>query len=291
MVVEDICKTKDQLLGELTALRQHLAELEGLGVGSVIIGRDLTEQKQMQERLMIADRLASIGELVSEVAHELEAPLASIIRFAELLLEEEVSDEAREEIAIICHEAQRATDVIRNLRTFARRHKPSRCSVSINGVIATVLALRAHEQKLNNIKVDTCFAPDLLQVMADEFQLQQAFLNIIVNAEYFMERSHGRGTLTITTQRVGSSIRAVFADDGPGISEENLERLFATFFTTKDAGEGTGLGLSICHRVVTEHGGRIYAQSEPGKGATFIVELPVGTDSVVPDEELWVQFK
>ncbi len=86
----------------------------------------------------------------------------------------------------------------------------------------------------------------------------------------------GEGTITITTEKVGDIIKAFFTDDGPGISQENLGHLFDPFFTTKEVGEGTGLGLSICHGIITEHGGRIYAESELGKGATFVVELPVG---------------
>ena len=110
--------------------------------------------------------------------------------------------------------------------------------------------------------------------MADSFQLQQVFFNIIINAEYFMIESHQGGTLTIATERVRDTIRISFADDGPGIAREDLQHLFDPFFTTKEVGKGTGLGLSICHGIIAEHGGRIYAESELGKGATFIVELP-----------------
>ncbi len=138
-----------------------------------------------------------------------------------------------------------------------------------------ILALRAYEQKVNNIQVNTHLASDLPEIIADTFQLQQVSLNIIINAEHFMIEAHRRGTLTITTERVGDIIRASFADDGPGIAEENLGHLFDPFFTTKEVGKGTGLGLSICHGIVTGHGGRIYAESELGKGATFIVELPI----------------
>jgi len=102
------------------------------------------------------------------------------------------------------------------------------------------------------------------------------FLNIIINAEHFMIEANNRGTLTITTERTEDIITASFADDGPGISKGNLGHLFDPFFTTKEVGKGTGLGLSICHGIITEHGGRVYVESELGKGATFIVELPIG---------------
>jgi signal transduction histidine kinase len=111
--------------------------------------------------------------------------------------------------------------------------------------------------------------------MADNFQMQQVFLNIIVNAEFAMLEAHGKGKLVITTERVNSIIKVTFTDDGPGISKENMKRIFQPFFTTKEAGKGTGLGLSICLGIVTGHGGRIYARSEVGRGATFVVELPL----------------
>jgi len=236
---------------------------------------DITERKKMEEQLMVTDRLASVGELVSGVAHELNNPLTGIIGFAELLLGKDVPKDIREDIKIIHREAKRTAKVVRSLLTFARKHETRRQPVNINHEIRTVLELRAYEQKVNRIRVNTHFAPALPEVMADSFQLQQVFLNITINAEHFMLEAHGGGTLTITTEQVGDTIRATFADDGPGIAPEHLGHLFDPFFTTKEVGRGTGLGLSICHGIITEHGGRIYAESELGKGATFIIELPV----------------
>ena len=140
-----------------------------------------------------------------------------------------------------------------------------------------MLDLRAYEQKVNNIEVDTHFAANLPEIIANGSQLQQVFLNIVINAEQSMLEAHGKGILTVTTDQVGDIIRASFADDGLGITQENLGHLFDPFFTTKEVGKGTGLGLSICHGIITEHGGRIYAESELGKGATFVVELLVTT--------------
>jgi PAS domain S-box-containing protein len=245
---------------------------------------DITERKRMKEQLLIeeqliiTDRLASIGELASGIAHELNNPLTSVIGFSQLLLGKELPDDIREDIKVIHSEAQRTAEVMKNLLIFARRHAPVKRLVNINSVIEKVLTVRAYEQRVENIQVITRLAPDLPVTMADYFQLQQVFLNIIINAEHFMLEAHQRGTLTITTQRVGSTIRASFTDDGPGIAKENLGHLFDPFFTTKEVGEGTGLGLSICHGIITEHNGRIYAESEPGRGATFIVELPIPAD-------------
>jgi PAS domain S-box-containing protein len=236
---------------------------------------DTTERKQMQEQLIVADRLATLGELVSGIAHELNNPLTSIIGFAQLLLAKDIPGDIKEDLNVIYEEAERTSKVVRNLLTFARKHEPEKKLVSLNEAIKVVLALRAYEQRVHNIQASTQFAPDLPEIMADGFQLQQVFLNIIINAEYFMTSAHGEGNLNVTTERVGDKVRASFADDGAGIPQENLSRLFDPFFTTKEVGKGTGLGLSICHGIVTEHGGSIYAQSKPGKGATFIVELPI----------------
>jgi signal transduction histidine kinase len=249
---------------ELEALRRRVIELESL---------------ETEQQLIIADRLASIGELASGLAHELNNPLTGVIGFSQLLLSKDLPDEIREDIKVIYSEAKRAADVVKNLLIFARKHAPVKQMVNINDVIEKVLTLRAYEHRVENIQVVTHFAPDLPLTMADYFQLQQVFLNIIINAEHFMLEAHRRGTLTITTRRVGNSIVASFADDGPGIAKEDLVHLFDPFFTTKEVGEGTGLGLSICHGIVTEHNGLLYAESQPGKGATFVVELPVLADT------------
>ncbi len=237
--------------------------------------RDITERKRTEEQLTVTDRLASIGELAAGIAHELNNPLTSIIGFSQLLLDKDVPDDVKDDLRIIHSEARRTAEVVKNLLIFARKHAPVKQMVNINSIIEKVLELRAYEQKVSNIQVINRFAFDLPEVVADYFQLQQVFLNIVINAEYFMTEADQRGTLTITTQRTGDIIKASFADDGPGISKENLGHLFDPFFTTKEVGKGTGLGLSICHGIITEHGGRIYAESEPGKGATFIVELPI----------------
>ena len=250
---------------------------------NVVYARDITERKKMQEQLAVQDRLASLGELVSGVAHELNNPLTAIIGFSELLLERELPDDLKQEIQIINEEAQRTSKIVKNLLTFARKQPEEKQPTDINESIRRVLELRAYERKVSNIEVNTHFDPDLPQIYGNPFQLQQVFFNIVINAEYFMFEAHGRGTLTITTERTGDFVRACFADDGPGIPKENLSRLFTPFFTTKEVGKGTGLGLSICQGIVTEHGGRIWAESELGKGATFIVELPVYRRS--PGEE------
>jgi two-component system NtrC family sensor kinase len=242
-------------------------------LAALISFADITEQKKQTERLMMTDRLASLGELASGTAHELNNPLTSIIGFSQLLLEKKVPDDIREDLKLINNEAQRAASVTKNLLTFARKHAPVKQPTQINNVIEDVLKLRTYEHKANNIEVERKLALDLPEIMVDYFQMQQVFMNIIINAEYFMIKAHNKGTLTITTKKQSDTVMISFADDGPGIPPENLRRIFDPFFTTKEAGKGTGLGLSICHGIVTEHGGQIYARSQLGKGATIFVEL------------------
>jgi len=241
--------------------------------------RDISERKKMQQQLIMQDRLASIGQLTSGVAHELNNPLTSIIGFSDLLLEKELPDDIKQDLETINREAHRTANIVRNLLTFARKQPQEKRPMDINGSIQRVLELRAYEQRVNNIQVITHFAPDLPRIMGNDSELQQVFFNIVINAEFFMIEAHARGTLTVTTERMGDYVRASFTDDGPGISEENMRHLFNPFFTTKEVGKGTGLGLSISQGIIAEHGGRIWAESEPGKGATFIIELPVYMES------------
>jgi signal transduction histidine kinase len=148
----------------------------------------------------------------------------------------------------------------------------------VSDIIDDVLQLRAYEHRVNDITVKTSLDPELPEIMADYHQLQQVFLNIVLNAESVMVDANGKGTLTITAERAGGSIKISFRDDGPGIPRKNLAYIFDPFFTTKEVGKGTGLGLSICYGIVTEHGGKIYAQNNPDRGATFVVELPISSE-------------
>ena len=252
-----------------------IRDASGNAAGFLAVARDITERKKMEEQLIISDRLAAIGKLASGIAHEINNPLTSVIGFSQLLLEQDLADDVKKDLEIVYDEAQRAAGMVKKLFTFARKDTSAEQLVNINTIIQEVLELRAYEQKANNIQVITQFAPDLPEVMVDPLQLHQALLNIILNAEYFMIEAHHRGTLTIATEKVGNIVRASFSDDGPGIAKGKLEHVFDPFLTTKEVGKGAGLGLSICHWIVTKYGGRIYAESELGKGATFVVELPV----------------
>jgi len=193
---------------------------------------------------------------------------------ARLGREASVPPEIKDDLEAISSEGQRAANVVKNILSFARSHTLSAQPMEINTVISQVLSLRAYKHRVNTIEVVTHFAPNLPEIVADRFQIQQVFLNIVLNAEQAMIDSKGRGSLTVTTELSGDIIRIAFADNGPGIPADIINRIFDPFFTTKEVGKGTGLGLRICYGIVTKQGGRIFAQSQPGQGATFIIELP-----------------
>jgi signal transduction histidine kinase len=237
----------------------------------------MTEESERQERLYLTDRLVSIGEMASGVAHELNNPLTGIIGLSQMILENEIPAEIAEDVHDIYKEATRAAAVVKNMLTFARKHAAIRQMTQVNNILSDVLKLRAYEHRVHNITTRTNFAPDLPEIMADYFQLQQVFLNIVLNAESAMVDTNGKGTLTVSTEKADGTVRVSFADNGPGIASQNIAHLFNPFFTTKEVGKGTGLGLSICYGVVTEHNGKISAQNNPDEGATFTIELPVNS--------------
>jgi PAS domain S-box-containing protein len=258
---------------------------EGQITGFRGISRDVTERKRMEEerrqleqKAQFASRLASVGEMASGIAHEINNPLTGVIGYAQLLLQEDLPDKIRKDLETINDGAQRVSHVIQRLLAFARQTKPQRTYVNVNEIVATTLDLRGYHLQTSNIKVITQLAKDLPLTVADAGQLQQVFLNLIVNAETEMKLARVSGKLLVKTQQINKTIRISFKDDGPGIAEQNLDRIFDPFFTTRQVGQGTGLGLSVCYGIVSEHGGRIYAESKPGKGATFIVELPIITE-------------
>jgi PAS domain S-box-containing protein len=243
---------------------------------------DITELKQVEEKdrrlqqeLNRSARLASVGELAAGVAHEINNPLTGILGFSERLLRKSPSDTISHDMEKIHSEARRAAKVVQNLLTFARQRESRKQPCDINDVLQRALELRAYELKADNIEVITDLSPDLPSTTADFQQLQEVFLNLILNAEQAMVETSGHGRLLIKTDLTNGNIGISFTDDGPGILPEYLEKLFTPFFTTRSERGGTGLGLSICHGIVTEHGGQIYARNNPDKGATFLVQLPV----------------
>src|SRR5205814_2143069 len=195
-----------------------------------------------------------------------------------------VEDPVRRGIDTILSEAERAARIVRNLLTFARKRQTTRAMVDVNQVIRETLALRAYEQRVNNIAVIEALAAGLPQVFADGHQIQQVALNLVINAEQAMLAANGRGALVVRTWHDPrqEAITLEINDDGPGIAEDLQPKIFDPFFTTKEVGQGTGLGLTVAYAIVQEHGGRIRLESRPNRGASFYVELPVSGGKLPP---------
>ncbi len=258
---------------------------DGEPIGLAAIIKDVTErrwaeerEKELQQELYLSSRLASIGELAAGVAHEINNPLTGIIGFSQRLLRKSTDETVKRDLERIHNEALRAAMVVQNLLTFARRHEPKKEYSDVNDILQKALELRAYELRTSNIEAVTDTAPSLPQIMADFHQIQEVFLNIILNAEQAMTEANCGGKLSIKTWKTKGYIRVSFTDNGPGIPAEQLDKVFDPFFTTRGERGGTGLGLSVCHGIMAEHGGRIYARSKPGEGTTFFIELPLTTE-------------
>ena len=245
--------------------RRHVQELEAT----------LGELRATQRQLVQSEKLAAVGTLIAGVAHEINNPLSNILGRVQLLQQTISGDAAQRGLQMVRDECERALRIVRNLLSFTREHKPETTLVSVNDTLDEVLELRAYELKVSNIELRKDFQAGLPEISADPHQLQQVFLNLVINAEQAMTAAHGRGVLSIRTQRVGEVVRIVVADDGLGIPDELVSKIFDPFFTTKEVGEGTGLGLSVCYGIVKEHGGELHVESEEGKSTTFTVELPL----------------
>jgi signal transduction histidine kinase len=298
-------QVKDRTIGALEVLnkcddapftKQDIEMLEVLATQAAIaienarLYNDLQNQmralQEAQARLVQSEKLAAVGELVAGVAHELNNPLTSIIGFANLLQQRDLDGQDQEDLNRISVQAQRAAAIVRGLLDFARQRPPRQKPVQINAVLKDTLELLAYELRANGIECTSQLAPDLPFTVADTYQLQQVFVNLANNACRAMNEANGGGRLTITTElgpstfinqqtRAEPVIRVIVQDDGPGIEPDALAFIFDPFFTTNSEGQSPGLGLSACHGIVNEHGGHIWAESEPGRGATFFVELPV----------------
>ena len=217
-----------------------------------------------------------IAELTSLVARELNNPVATVLVYAQLLLARGNVDEiTKEGLETIYMEAQRANAITADLLSFARRGKPQRELISIQEVIQSSLELYIPRLRANNIELVVKLQPDIPSIMADPHQMQEVFVNIIINAEQAMTEAHGKGRLYIKAQVADEVIRITFEDNGPGIKPSNLKNIFDPFFTTRET--GLGLGLSICCAILEGHGGCISAMNRPGQGAAFVVELPIVT--------------
>ena len=245
---------------------------------TVTVGRLQTAQAQLVQ----SEKLSAIGQLVAGVAHELNNPLTSVIGYAQLVQEaigsrpelSVVADGMHADLAMVLSEGERAARIVRNLLTFARRHSSARTQTDLVELCRRVLALRQYDHQVRRIVVTLEVAPDVPPVYVDDAQIQQALLNLILNAEAAVKGlPHPEVAVTIVAEPECSAMLVSVSDNGHGIDQDNLSRVFDPFFTTREVGEGTGLGLSIVYGIVRDHGGQIWAESTAGR-TTFFVRLP-----------------
>ena len=294
--VVQVAKNVTEEIRSARKLQQMSAEL-ALANGRSMAA--LERLKSTQAQLLQAEKLSAIGQLVAGVAHELNNPLTSVIGYAQLLEEElrEGTDtpgarpgsQVAQDLRRIAEESERAARIVRNLLAFARRQAAERSPQDVADLFARVLALRSYELRLNSIQVDTEFEPGLPPVVVDGSQLQQALLNLLLNAEQAMRgRQMRRLRVGARYDATAAAVELFIADSGHGIEHANLMRIFDPFFTTRDVGEGTGLGLSICYGIVRDHGGQILVESRVNVGTTFSVLLPASEEHPAGDDAILV---
>jgi two-component system NtrC family sensor kinase len=252
-------------------MRDETGKARGI-VGSVA---DITDASVLRAKLMQAGKMAAMGQLVAGVAHEVNNPLAAILGFSQLLLENpEIPESVREELVVIQQEAQRTKSIVENLLRFARPAPVQSEPVDVNAVVLQVLQLRGRDLGKHEVDVILHLDESLAGVAGDAQQLQQVFLNILNNAFDAVREAPRQGRILIETSQNESGVEIVFQDNGPGIAD--TDSVFDPFYSTKEAGEGTGLGLSICHGIVQAHGGEIFcANNADGFGCAFHVRLPL----------------
>jgi PAS domain S-box-containing protein len=254
-----------------------LKDEAGEVTGSVWLGRDVSELKATQTQLLQAKKLSTIGEVISGVAHELNNPLSGVLGFSELLLLRAGEEDGPQELELIHDSALRCQKIVQNLLSFARENKPERKYEDVNAVIDKTLEMKKYQLHVNSIEIACELDRDLPRTLIDFHQMQQVLLNLVNNAQYAMTRKRqaNPSKLHVRSSLHDGAILIEIADNGEGMDQETLERIFDPFFTTREAGKGTGLGLSVSYGIVKEHGGRIWARSDPGKGSAFLIELPV----------------
>lgn len=276
-----LLKSADEI-GELaSSFNQMTSDLKKADEKLVDWGKTLEHKVQLrtkelrdaENQLFQSEKLASLGKLAAGVAHEINSPLTGVLTYSSLLLKEKKDgDPEREDLEVIVNETNRCKKIVKGLLDFARQTEPDKASSDINEIIDKSLDLISHQASMQNIKIEKKIKPDIPAIMIDRGQIQQVFINILLNAIEAMPQG---GTLTVSSGIQDQMLAVGFADTGAGIAEENLRKIFDPFFTTKKQGRGTGLGLSVSYGIIERHRGRLEVKSKVGKGTTFTVKLPI----------------
>jgi len=247
-------------------------------MGAALKARDQQLKEFAKRKIMESERLAIVGQLAANVAHELNNPLQGIVSYSHLLLEKLPPETpTRDFVERIVVQANRCTTIVRGLLDFSRPRTPQKRSVNVNALLGECVSLVENQAMFHNIRVVKDLRDDVPLVVIDPSEMQQVFMNMIINAA---EAMNGSGQLTLATRLDpdDNCVEVAIGDTGHGISPENMERVFNPFFTTKEVGHGTGLGLAISYGIVREHKGTISVETEVGKGTTFTVRLPAAME-------------
>jgi PAS domain S-box-containing protein len=247
---------------------------DGNSIGAVWIGKDITKERELEERALQSEKMVALGELIAGIAHELNNPLSVVVGYSEMLTTVELPEDVREKIKRIYNSGIRAANIIKRLIGISRKKPPETVPLNINQIVENVIELLAYEFSSEGIEIKKELQSQSL-VQGDSTQLTQVVLNLIKNAHDAVLETERPHWIKIKTYDKDDYVFLEISDSGPGIPPENLHRIFEPFFTTKEVGKGTGLGLSITYTIVKAHGGEIIASNQPEGGAIFSVQLPI----------------
>ncbi|MCK9362004.1 MAG: ATP-binding protein [Syntrophales bacterium] len=277
--VGELSDAFNKMTANLKTARRELEEW-GKNLEAKVAERT-NEIKQMQARLVRSEKLVSLGRLVAGITHEINNPLTGILMYADLAIRNPcLNASAQNDLNVILKESQRCAKIVRSLLSFSRESIPQKKPSSLNSVMDATIELVVSQASFQNIEIARDYQPDLPLIPFDENQMEQVFINILLNASQSMEDSGRILIRTYTDQDECVSLK--ITDTGAGIAEDDLEKIFDPFFTTKGE-KGTGLGLSISYGIIERHGGKIEVQSTIGKGTTFVIKLPLfpqGTEAM-----------
>lgn len=242
------------------------------------VQKKTAEIVRAQEQLINAEKLASLGRMAAGVAHELNSPLTGIVTFAHLMVKRMPPENTQdaEDLKVIIDQAERCSRIVRGLLGFSRKTASEKAHVDMNTLIESTLSMVRNQAKFYNIAFDVRLDKSIPDVNVDPNQIQQVFLNLLINAADAMEE---KGKITISSRMIEVAadrfVELEFTDTGPGIPEEIRSKVFEPFFTTKPAGKGTGLGLAVSYGIIKKHEGQIFVKSGHGQGASFFIRLPI----------------
>ncbi|MFP4451952.1 MAG: sensor histidine kinase [Desulfobacterales bacterium] len=278
-----VWQTYSQVAADQTALQQAHARV--LDLNETLEKRVMERSRalaQSEKQIAQADKLASIGQLSSGIAHEINNPLGIILGYTQLLARsEEPGSQKHEDLKIIERNVKACKAIVEDLLNFARSSRPKQSRVQLNELIDDVLTFVQRRSGLDNLSIIKEYDPTTPEMILDGEKIKQVLINLLMNAQH---ATGNKGTIVIGTgyDAANSRVQIRIKDDGYGIDSENVSRIFDPFFTTKPTGEGTGLGLAVSYGIINSHGGQIDVSSEPGRGTEFVITLPVTGNQEIP---------